>query len=331
LKSSIATVLGGMASKSDDPTALRNMLDLAPSAAADTNLAQMAHAATDPSSPLISAGKRLLSGLFGNSEAAVTDAISAASGLRGGTASTILAMAAPMVMSFLSRRVRAEGMNMHGLGDLLKRESGGIRNAMPAGLADMFWPTRVEAAAPVVAQAVTREGASFPWLPLIALALLIPGFFWFLNHARRPAVSKVVVVTPTQREPVGTASRIATDSTDTVRRALADNADFRFDNGSARLRPESEARLDKLADTLKTYPDVNMSINGYTDNTGNADHNLQLSQQRANGVMAILVRKGISADRCTAQGHGEENPIADNSTADGRAQNRRVSVAVLQR
>jgi hypothetical protein len=99
LKSSIAAVLGGMASKSGDPSALRNILDLASAASGD--LSQISHAVTDPNSPLISGGKRLLSSLFGSSENTVTSALSAQSGLRPGVTSTLMAVAAPIVMSFL--------------------------------------------------------------------------------------------------------------------------------------------------------------------------------------------------------------------------------------
>jgi len=109
LKSSIASVLGGMASKSEDPNALRNILDLASNSSGDATPTQMAHAAEDTNSPLISGGRRLLSGLFANTQPAVTDAVSSASGLRTNTASTILAMAAAMVMSFLNKKVRVKG------------------------------------------------------------------------------------------------------------------------------------------------------------------------------------------------------------------------------
>lgn len=73
-----------------------------------------------------------------------------------------------------------------------------------------------------------------------------------------------------------------------------------------------------------------MTVDGYTDNVGNAAQNMQLSQQRANSVMVDLESKGISADRLTATGHGGDNPIADNSTEVGRAMNRRVSVDVSE-
>src|SRR6516225_10241222 len=98
LKSSIAAVLAGLASKAEDPHALRTILDSAPG---DTTLPDIAHAASDPNSPLVSAGKRLLSGLFGNSANAVTDAIGSAAGLGTGTASRLLSLAAPLVLSFV--------------------------------------------------------------------------------------------------------------------------------------------------------------------------------------------------------------------------------------
>jgi OOP family OmpA-OmpF porin len=71
-----------------------------------------------------------------------------------------------------------------------------------------------------------------------------------------------------------------------------------------------------------------MKVSGFTDNVGAADMNLELSQKRADTVMATLVRKGIATDRLTAKGYGEANPIADNSSEEGRAQNRRVSVGI---
>src|SRR5262249_2000159 len=243
--------------------------------------------------------------------------------LRASTASTILAMAAPMVMSFLNKRVRSEGMDMTGLGSLLQRESDAIRNALPAGLADVLWPSTVRTAAPVVAQAVKRGESSRRWSSLLALAVLVTGLLWLLNHARKPAVPPVAPVA-TETTPLGTANRAETDSVDIVKRALRNNADLRFDAGSAKLRPESEVQLDNIAATLKRHPDVHIKIVGYADNIDRAEQNLHLSQERANTVTAELVRKGVSPDRLTAKGQGEKYPSDDNSTGVGRAKNRRV-------
>jgi outer membrane protein OmpA-like peptidoglycan-associated protein len=79
---------------------------------------------------------------------------------------------------------------------------------------------------------------------------------------------------------------------------------------------------------LRANPNARMKVTGHTDSVGNPEQNLQLSQRRANMVAAELERKGISRDRISAEGAGQQHPIADNSTAEGRAQNRRVSVGV---
>jgi OOP family OmpA-OmpF porin len=332
MQSSIAAVLGGLASKSEDPGTLSKLLDLAPKTSGDTIWSQMASGISDPNSPLMSGGKQILSSLLGNSASAITSALSTQSGLRPGVMSTLMTMAAPMVMSFLGKRVRDEGMTMSGLSNLLHSETPAIRSALPAGVNDLLWPraTTMPAASPVVAQSVETERSSSRWLlPLILLAL-IPGVFWLFSHARRPvpAESNPVQVTPV---PSGTANRVAPDLGDIVKPKLPNRVDLRFDTGSTKLRPESQEQLNQIAADLSADPDVRAKVAGYTDNVGGADRNLRLSLNRANSVVAELVRKGISPDRLTAEGYGQQDPIADNSTAEGRAMNRHVSVGVTQK
>jgi OmpA-OmpF porin, OOP family len=327
MHSSIAAMLGGLASKSEDPSALGKIMDIVPKALlGNTTWSGIANAVSDPNSPLISAGKHVLSALFGSSQNAVTTAISGASGLRPSVTPTMMAMAAPMVMSFLGKRIRDEGMTMSGLGGLLQQESATIRSALPTGLSDLFWPraSMGAAASPVVAQAVERERSSFSWLPLLALAVLVPALVWLFSHARKPTITQIIAI------PTGTANRVATDLKDIVKPKLPKNIDLRFDTGSTKLRPESQEQLNNIAANLTAYPDVRLKVGGYTDNVGSADRNLRLSQKRANSVMAELVRKGISPDRITVEGYGQKDPVAGNSTAEGRAQNRRVSVGVAQ-
>ena len=104
-----------------------------------------------------------------------------------------------------------------------------------------------------------------------------------------------------------------------------------FNTDSATLRPESQEQLGNIAAILKAYPNVHIKIGGYSDNSGDPQHNLKLSQDRANGVMAELSRLAFPRDRLEAQGYGEQSPVADNSTAEGRARNRRVSIRVTQK
>jgi OmpA-OmpF porin, OOP family len=104
-----------------------------------------------------------------------------------------------------------------------------------------------------------------------------------------------------------------------------------FDTGKATLRPASQEQLTNIADILKAYPQVKIRIGGYTDNTGDAAANLQLSQQRADTVMAELTRLGVDPARMNAKGYGDENPVADNSTEQGRQKNRRISLRVIEK
>ncbi len=97
-----------------------------------------------------------------------------------------------------------------------------------------------------------------------------------------------------------------------------------FATNSAELTPESEKMLMKVLNTLNAYPEIKVEIRGYTDNVGNASSNLQLSQRRANAVRYWIIAKGISPNRVTARGYGEQDPIADNNTKEGRRLNRRI-------
>lgn len=97
-----------------------------------------------------------------------------------------------------------------------------------------------------------------------------------------------------------------------------------FATGKADITTESETNLEKAYNTLEQNPEIGVEIRGYTDNTGKKAVNMKLSQSRAESVKAWLVKKGIAADRITAKGYGPDNPIADNKTKEGRAQNRRI-------
>jgi OmpA-OmpF porin, OOP family len=97
-----------------------------------------------------------------------------------------------------------------------------------------------------------------------------------------------------------------------------------FDVDKATLRPESMGTINQIKQVLNDNPDLKFEIDGHTDSSGNAAHNLTLSQQRADAVKAELVTLGISSGRLTTKGYGDTKPISDNSTPEGKANNRRV-------
>lgn len=103
-----------------------------------------------------------------------------------------------------------------------------------------------------------------------------------------------------------------------------------FDTGSDVLRPESTPTLKEIGDMLAQHAELKLAIEGHTDNVGDAGANKALSEKRAAAVKAYLVSKhGVSADRLTTAGHGDAKPAAPNTTAEGRAQNRRVELVKM--
>ncbi|MGS2739593.1 OmpA family protein [Sinomicrobium sp. M5D2P17] len=95
------------------------------------------------------------------------------------------------------------------------------------------------------------------------------------------------------------------------------------------INSESSNTLNKLAGIFKEYPNTLVLVEGHTDNTGSAEYNTGLSQRRAESVTNFLVRQGISSGRFTTKWYGEDQPKYDNSTAEGRAKNRRVEIAIV--
>jgi len=117
----------------------------------------------------------------------------------------------------------------------------------------------------------------------------------------------------------------AGDRVDTAGCSLTIRLEVLFDTNSATIKSESYPDLDRVVTFMReTSPSATGVVEGHTDSQGSDATNLSLSQRRADAVRSYLVGKGIAANRLTAQGFGETQPVADNATAEGRAQNRRV-------
>ncbi|WP_150451706.1 OmpA family protein [Arenibacter lacus] len=102
-----------------------------------------------------------------------------------------------------------------------------------------------------------------------------------------------------------------------------------FDTNKSAVNTASAVTLDKLVKVLLEYPDTNILVEGHTDSTGSAAYNLNLSKLRAQAVTNYLVANGVSGSRLTTKWYGLTQPKADNSTAEGRAKNRRVELAIV--
>jgi outer membrane protein OmpA-like peptidoglycan-associated protein len=107
--------------------------------------------------------------------------------------------------------------------------------------------------------------------------------------------------------------------------------DIQFEADSAVLKPAELAKVARIAELLKRYPDRDILVAGHAAAAGNAAGRKPLSEQRAQTVADRIIAMGArAAERVRATGYGDERPIADNSTADGRARNRRVEITILE-
>ncbi len=101
-----------------------------------------------------------------------------------------------------------------------------------------------------------------------------------------------------------------------------------FDVNSYQLKDASRENIAELSEILQKYEDTNIMFSGYTDNTGSEEYNQKLSEDRAKSVAEYAAFTGVDAERMTIIGYGESDPVADNSTATGRQQNRRVEIGI---
>lgn len=102
-----------------------------------------------------------------------------------------------------------------------------------------------------------------------------------------------------------------------------------FDTDKADLKSAAQTNLQNLATSLKNNPETNIMIIGHTDDTGSDSHNMDLSVRRAESVKSYLTVANVPSSRLTTSGKGESEPIADNTTVDGRSQNRRVEIVII--
>jgi len=118
------------------------------------------------------------------------------------------------------------------------------------------------------------------------------------------------------------------ETRESARGLIMNMSDVLFDFGKYTLKPDAREKLAKVSGILLGHPGLTLQVEGYTDNVGSDEFNLKLSQQRADAVRDYLVSQGIQDNAVTARGLGKTNPIAPNTTADGRQKNRRVQIVV---
>ncbi len=359
-------LLAGLLAKSSDSGAMGQIMALLSDRSIDPGLARnptsLLGSSGLSSSPITELGGRFLSALFGSQTGAVEDAVAREAGVKSSTASALLGLAAPLLMSVLGQRVRSDGLNATGLANLLSSQRSDILQAAPSALTSLFGLGALPRGTirdTHVPPPVRRSGSWLPWAAAAALAL---AGLWALLRDRAPEqMARTTAETPRQ---LASASPTDVPEIGSWKKRLPTNVEltvpatgiekqvvvfiedpgkgvepatwFNFDRllfetGSAKLKPESREQLRNVAEIMKAYPKVKVKIGGYTDNTGDPASNLQLSQDRATAVVNELVVLGVASDRMTAEGYGQQHPVADNATDAGRQQNRRIALRVTDK
>jgi outer membrane protein OmpA-like peptidoglycan-associated protein len=183
------------------------------------------------------------------------------------------------------------------------------------------------------------------------MALLLIAAFWYFNREKGRVVNPTASTRPSAisalgdfvkvKLPDGTELNIPqfgienklinflNDSSKPVDTTTWFNFDrLLFDTGKATLQASSQEQLNNIASILKAYPNAHVKIGGYTDNTGDAAANMALSDARAKNVMNAFVAAGIDPSRVESKGYGDQYPVGDNNTEEGRALNRRIALLV---
>ena len=117
-------------------------------------------------------------------------------------------------------------------------------------------------------------------------------------------------------------------TSESARGLIVNMSDVLFDTGKYTLKPDTKISLAKVAGILQAYPGLKLQVEGYTDSVGSDEYNQKLSENRADAVRDFLMTQGVQTENITATGYGKAKPVADNATAQGRAQNRRVQLVV---
>ncbi|WP_333918147.1 OmpA family protein [Vibrio crassostreae] len=148
--------------------------------------------------------------------------------------------------------------------------------------------------------------------------------------ASAAAAASAVAVTQAPSEPITEPAVVVEEkSTVVVTKAQTESySQEMFATNSTELSTDGKIALQPLVEVLKAHPQSTVVVVGHTDSTGAAEYNMMISKKRAAAVAAHIEEQGIEAERITATGEGEENPVASNDTAEGRAQNRRVDATI---
>jgi len=368
------TLLGSLVEKSTKPNGGQGIMDMISGLDLNNlgNITGLFGGGTNEVNGLLNSGNGLVDSLLGNKTNGVIDLIASMSGLKTSSSSSLLKMAAPLLMGVIGKQVQGKGLSF--LTDLLLGQKSSIAKALPAGIGSLMGFSSLGDIGNLAGKASMPSvgGGQNKWLKWLLPALLAFAVLYYLGtkgcgtKVIDAGQSAIETTTNTVIEEANSAvkdmsnsignlfsrklstgfellnaaengieSQLITfieDNNVVVDKETWFNFDrLLFDTNKATLQPQSQEQLENIAEILKAFPNVNLKIGGYTDNTGDPKSNLKLSTDRAYNVMSELIKLGIDKSRLAAEGYGDKHPVADNATEEGRQLNRRISARVSKK
>jgi outer membrane protein OmpA-like peptidoglycan-associated protein len=342
----VPTLAGVACNQASTPSGASNLFSLLGPSKLDpgllTNFTNLLGSATGADT-LMRSGSTLIEGLLGNNAGGITNLIANAAGIGGPSASSLLSIIAPLFFGLLGKHAAAQNLSTSGLSGLLSSHRDTIQRMAPPGLASILGAGSMsnvcgapEPAARPIAYQEPVKAKGFPWAWAVPLVLLIGLVPLYRSCSAKNALASINL-------PCGTVLSLERDSfnynlanfmlkgsdSELPKRIVFDH--FNFDTASKQLTPDSTPTFTNLVAIVKCYPNMQIQLDGYTDNTGDPAANKTLSLDRANTVKSLLVNAGVDAGRISTEGWGQEKPIASNDTEDGRAKNRRTELVVTKR
>ncbi|MCZ2102362.1 MAG: DUF937 domain-containing protein [Chitinophagales bacterium] len=366
------TLLGSVIQKSSTPTGAQSLMDIIGKLdlGALSDISKVFGGGQASVNGILNSGGGIIDMILGKKSSGVIDLISGLTGLKSGSTSSLLKMAAPFLMSLIGKQIQGKGLS--GLTDLLMGQRNFVNAALPVGLGSLMNFGNFEMPKIDTNLSATSGNSWMKWLLPVLLGAAI--LYWLSTKgcgnkvidASQDTVSAVtegvestVDATSDALNKMGEAVgnlfsfklnsgfelvgaqeggiesqliQFVNDNTKVVDKTTWFNFDrLLFDTGKATLQPASQEQLVNMAEILKAFPNVKLKIGGYTDNVGDPKSNLVLSTDRAFNVMNELVNLGVDKDRLSAEGYGDQHPVADNNSEEGRQQNRRIAVRVVEK
>ena len=383
MESVLPSLLGGIMQKASTTSGANEILNLASENKDETLLADLSAISSNSiqSHNLLSLGSRILPLLFGSRLESISDSISAKNGIKRSSATSLLSIAAPILITVISKHIKSSGIGISGLTSLLMGQKESVLAGLPAGVLSAlnftdlgdFKGDRKQIVEKQVEEVQKSERPT--WVPWLIGGLIVLAILWGMKTCRKEELpmeeeteilidsagsssSEMSKSTASKIDPglealgkfftkklpngvelnipeFGIENKLVTfieDANQPIDKTTWFNFDrINFKTGSAKLSSESLEQTKNIADILKAFPTATLKIGGYTDNTGDPAANLNLSLNRAEAVKAAIVTDGIEARRLDAEGYGKEHPIASNDTDEGKAQNRRIAIRVLNK